>query len=340
MRNLFTVFNSMFGKLPTLRENPQKEFDRLFGPQIDHPYFCKRRGMPYVFKHESDVFEMVNAAWLADAALLAYVPNHLDNRRNFDIANLTRAGWKVNFVSQTLKSAGFHKVKFFNRKGTQCFVAHNKKAVIVSFRGTEVKEFADLIHDGMFLPSLERGGKVHLGFQAALNAVWRSHKGKEGVAGYLQRVSSNGSIPMWFTGHSLGAALAIIAAGRWNAKHPVKGLYTFGSPGVGNKKFTSVFKKMNVVRVVHNEDIITKASQPPDLSHVGKIYFITSQKEIIKNTKLRRDEQNILDKVSKVLFLDLPRIIWKFSPNKKNQIPRLLADHAPRFYSNHLRRAV
>ena len=172
MNELFNVLNPILKRLPTLRENPQKEFDRLFGPQISHPYFCKRVGTPYVFQHESDSFEMVNAAWLSDAALLAYVPNRLDNRKNFNIPNLKRAGWTVNFVNQTLQSAGFHKVKFFNRNGTQCFVAHNKKSVIVSFRGTEVKDFADLIYDGLFFPSVERGGKVHFGFQVALNAVW------------------------------------------------------------------------------------------------------------------------------------------------------------------------
>ena len=111
----------------------------------------------------------------------------------------------------------------------------------------------------------------------------RSHKGREGVAAYIERVSLHGSIPVWFTGHSLGAALAIIAAGRWNMKHPIKGLYTFGSPGIGNRDFTRLFKNVNIVRVVHNKDIVTKASQSPGPLHIGHILFIDAQQKITKN---------------------------------------------------------
>ena len=95
---------------------------------------------------------------MADAALLAYVPNHLDNLKKFDLPSLRKAKWTSRFVKEQLAQAGFPGVKFFNRKGTQLFVAHNAKTVVVSFRGTEVKDFRDLLYDGKF-HYIERGNR-------------------------------------------------------------------------------------------------------------------------------------------------------------------------------------
>jgi len=75
------LFQTIFEKLPPLRKNQNTEFDQLFGPQIKHPYFCKRAGVPYDFQNDADSYALVNAAWMADAALLAYVPNPLDDKK-------------------------------------------------------------------------------------------------------------------------------------------------------------------------------------------------------------------------------------------------------------------
>ena len=165
------LINNIFEKLPPLRKNLKKEFDRLFGPQIAHTYFGKNPRTPYVFHHDSDSYDLVNAAWLADAALLVYVPNPLDDENNFALDSLRNAGWTKNFVKDVLRRAGFPNVEFFNHKGTQLFVAHNHKAVVVSFRGTEVKELRDLLYDAKFTTADEVAGKVHGGFQAGLDAL-------------------------------------------------------------------------------------------------------------------------------------------------------------------------
>ena len=53
-----------------------------------------------------------------------------------------------------------------------------------------------------------------------------------------------GDKPLWFTGHSKGAAEATILA-HWyaGAGYNVKGLITFGCPRVGNKAFAKSVKK-------------------------------------------------------------------------------------------------
>ena len=333
------LFQTIFEKLPPLRNNLLTEFDQLFGPQIKHPYFCKRAGVPYDFQYDADAYELVNAAWMADAALLVYVPNPLDNTKNFDFDFLSDQGWNKNFVKKTLASAGFPTVKFFNRQGTQLFVAHNSKAVVVSFRGTEVKQLRDLLYDATFVDSKEGAGTVHGGFQKGVDVVWKSQNGEAGLLVYLKKITKNGTIPVWFTGHSLGAALAIIAAKRWNAIHPVRGLYTFGSPGVGNSAFIQMFKGMNVVRFVHNKDIVTTVSQDPNFLHVGKLYLINEHQQIQEKKKGRPiDEQKIFPKLPKNLLGDsLKSVNLSFKEGNPSQLPQWLTDHAPKFYSNYIR---
>ena len=333
------LIDTFLEKLPPLRNNLIQEFERLFGPQIKHPYFFHRPGVPFNFQHDADIYSIGNAAWMADAALLAYVPNPLDNLRNFDTDSLQTAGWTKPFVKETLARAGFSKVKFFNRKGTQVFVAHNSKATVVSFRGTEVKELRDLLYDGKFTTSKEGSGKVHGGFQDGLDAVWRSRGGKEGLVAYLKRITKNSPTSVWFTGHSLGAALAILAARRWNAIHKTQGMYTFGSPGIGNQGFTKLFRNMHAVRFVHNQDIVTTVSQEPNFLHVGNLYIVNAKRGIIENTQRALDREKIFPKLPKnILRQSLKSLNIFAKTGSLLELPPWLTDHAPKFYSNYIRR--
>ncbi|MCA9453043.1 MAG: hypothetical protein KC584_10520, partial [Nitrospira sp.] len=58
----------------------------------------------------------------------------------------------------------------------------------------------------------------------------------------------------WFTGHSLGAALATLAADRYG---DVQGLYTFGSPLVGDEGFARDFY-VSGYRFVNNNDVVAR----------------------------------------------------------------------------------
>jgi len=296
------VIDTILSTLPPLRKNLRGEFKRLFGPQINYPYFCKRAGLPYNFQCDADSFEMVNAAWMADAALLAYVPNPADKKGKFDFESLGKVGWTLRFVKEKPEVAKFKKVQFFNRNGKQLFVTHNPQAVVVSFRGTEIQEPADLLYDGNFIPSKEGNGKIHRGFQNGIEAVWKTKGDEEGIEDCLKRVTNNGEIPVWFTGHSLGAALAIIAAARWHQIHKVQGLYTFGSPGVWNQAFSKLFNNMNAFRVVHNLDIVTTVSQKPNLLHVGALYVIDDKKILKKKMTRGIDEKKIFPKIPAFLL--------------------------------------
>ena len=61
---------------------------------------------------------------------------------------------------------------------------------------------------------------------------------------------------VFFTGHSLGGALATLAASRWNTI--TTHLYTYGSPRVGGRKFVKSFLSSNRYRFRNNNDIVTR----------------------------------------------------------------------------------
>ena len=67
------------------------------------------------------------------------------------------------------------------------------------------------------------GGRVHRGFYRAFMQV------RDEIAANLEHIAA----PTIFTGHSLGAAMALMAAVMWSPQD----VHVFGCPKVGNKDF-------------------------------------------------------------------------------------------------------
>jgi hypothetical protein len=112
-------------------------------------------------------------------------------------------------------------------------------------------------------------GRVHKGFRQAYESV---------EADIEKSVAKLEGIPLYITGHSLGAALATLATQRLEQNHAIRDLiaacYTFGSPRVGNTEFDREFKSV-VYRVVNTTDIVTVI--PLLLMgyiHIGDIRFL------------------------------------------------------------------
>jgi triacylglycerol lipase len=76
------------------------------------------------------------------------------------------------------------------------------------------------------------GGRVHRGFANAYRGVWDA---------ISHRLPFNSRLII--AGHSLGGALATLAADTLNGPHHVEGVYTFGSPRVGNATFARNYNK-------------------------------------------------------------------------------------------------
>jgi triacylglycerol lipase len=107
--------------------------------------------------------------------------------------------------------------------GTDVLVEYLPDYIVVAFRGTS--EIKDWIIDADFWRVPVACGEVHAGF-------WRAWLGMKDKLRPLLRDPR----PIYFTGHSLGGALAQISAKFFSNKGGrVAGVYTFGSPRLWNR---------------------------------------------------------------------------------------------------------
>ena len=285
--------------------------DNLAPPYKDYEFFKDCDKLP--FRYQANIFDMVNAWWLIEVSTLVYA--------------------EPDFVTQKFKqNAGFTDVKFFENKATQCFVANNEKFAIVVFRGSEARLregdsdpgyiFADWMANFNFLPEAwDQGGNVHRGFKAALLEVWTD------LEDYVSNLQKN-NLKIWITGHSLGAALATLAADRYGN---VQGLYTYGSPRVGDQDFRKDFN-VNTYRFVNNSDIVTKVPPPGMYCHVGELKYIDSEGIIHDNTnRWERWSDEIQGKFNNV-FNALGQARKGFT----EVLLEPIVDHVPTLYATHI----
>ncbi len=198
-------------------------------------------------------FSFLNAWWLSEAALLSY--------------------WEGNTASARFRDQAGLRSELFEKEAIACYVASNDAFTIVAFRGTRPNEKADVWADINFIPiKWPKGGEVHEGFEEALDVVWGP------LSDRLRHLPSD---TVWFTGHSLGAALATLAADRFGEP---AGVYTFGSPRVGTLEFVAGFDgrhKQRSFRYVNNNDVVTHV--PPSawkFGHVANEQHINSDGQI------------------------------------------------------------
>ncbi len=125
--------------------------------------------------------------------------------------------------------------------GTQVLVLRGEGIVLVVFCGSEGHDTAaamrDWLTDAKFWPLEVEGVRVHRGFHQALESVWEELD--EAVA-----VAVRDGSRLWLTGHSLGGALANLAAYRWSGEQvPVAGVYTFAAPKIGDAALVADFER-------------------------------------------------------------------------------------------------
>jgi hypothetical protein len=183
-----------------------------------------------------------NAWWLAEAALLSY--------------------WPPQEAPVIWRDAAGLDSEYIDCDGTECSIAWNDSAAIVSFRGTQPNQPIDVWTDiAALAPWRDRGELVHEGFRSAL-----SDKVVEQIRARLTTLPRRSR---WITGHGLGAALATLFADRIDS---YAGLYTFGSPRVGDAAFATGFSARHAgraFRYVNNRDVVT---QVPAFDLVGGRY--------------------------------------------------------------------
>ena len=137
---------------------------------------------------------------------------------------------------------------------------------VIAFRGTQPDSFQNILTDVRFVPTSwpESAGFVHSGFAQGLRSVRTQLDAWSAAAGI------NAS-QLLICGHSLGAALATLAASIFQ---PAR-LITLGSPRVGDGDFATTLHSVGATRLVDCCDIVTHL--PPESSsytHVGDLRYI------------------------------------------------------------------
>lgn len=141
-------------------------------------------------------------------------------------------------------------VKTFDKNETQAMLLENENSLFLAFRGTEPKRIKDIKTDlNAVIRHCNSGGKIHTGFNNAFAEIALDLQNTLNQQAYKQK-------PLYITGHSLGGALATIAAKKLTHAGGIAACYTFGSPRVGDTEWTSNIKTP-IYRVVNAHDPVT-----------------------------------------------------------------------------------
>ncbi|MGW6913862.1 lipase family protein [Kitasatospora sp. NPDC054939] len=224
------------------------------------------------FDHRTKDFSLPHAYALASAANLAYQDEAA--------------------VEQRARSWGFatvrhHRTRFtppFPLQDTQAYTMASEHMIVTAFRGTEPAQIRDWLSDGTTppWPGPARTGYVHHGFAEALESVFPA------VKDTVSELRSNGQ-SVWFTGHSLGGALAMLAAARLYLDDPrlqADGVVTFGQPRTCDRMLAAACNKgfkNRMYRFVNNNDIVPQLPPEPAYTHVDTLRHIDSSGRILPN---------------------------------------------------------
>lgn len=242
--------------MPTPRPLPPPTLASLYPPIRGYRYF----DAPEAWAFDPIVAEdpAQQRWWLAEHALLAYERGAIVN------ATLSQQGFQVE-IARDRASSSFAYAAIADDYG------------VLAFRGTEAitpgdswRKLAAVARDWWIDARVRRiecahGGQVHAGFQHALDAIWPQ----------LQPLLARA--PRWWcSGHSLGGALAVLAAMRMqDSATPLQGVVTYGQPRVGDVHCAASLGSLPLVRVVNACDAVPQL--PPEAlgyRHAGELVHL------------------------------------------------------------------
>lgn len=187
------------------------------------------------------------------------------------------------------EDAGITDVIAFSNESSSAILVEHTDYFALAFRGTdEVRDWIDNINT---IPIAALFGKFHRGFYKSLERIWPN------IASYYQKkrleLRQHDSTPkgLFLTGHSLGGAMATIAASRLIEKdYPFTGVYTFGQPRAVTAATADIFNiraRSRFFRFQNNNDIVTRLpARMMGYSHVGTYMHILQSKAIVNDPGL------------------------------------------------------
>jgi triacylglycerol lipase len=174
--------------------------------------------------------------------------------------------------------------KLISVDNTQVYVAENDQAIIVAFRGSEEPSSLDGLKDwlltnannylilpegrsGTDFAAAGVGTRFHRGFLDALEMIWAP------LFAAVDQALKTKERPLWVTGHSLGGALALLAAWRFQRSFlPVHEIVTFGAPMIGNEAAAKAFEQEFSGKIFRYVDLDDLVPHLPSVSLLANAY--------------------------------------------------------------------
>ena len=183
--------------------------------------------------------------------------------------------------------------KLISVDNTQVYICENDHSIVAAFRGSEAPDSIDGFKDWLLtnannfliLPegrigtdfvAAGVGARFHRGFMSALADIW------EPMFASIDTALKTKERPLWITGHSLGGAIALLAAWRLQQQFiPIHQVYTFGAPMIGNEVAAQAFEREfsgKIFRFVDDLDVVPLL---PTVSLIANTYTHCQAEQIL-----------------------------------------------------------
>jgi hypothetical protein len=194
------------------------------------------RTPPPPFRPRTREFCVENAWWLCELSRLSY------RQTAAEAGPAAPSPSRKDFLARV----GLREIAAFSSGPNFCTLTTGEAAgrdpfAVLTFRGT--CGFEGWLSNLNTMQTLwPHGGSVHCGFRDDFLGLWE--KAGEVVA-HLD-------LPLFYTGHSLGGALAVLAA----SVLPPRGAYIFGAPRTGDVAFVHSLRRVPIFRIELAKDIV------------------------------------------------------------------------------------
>jgi triacylglycerol lipase len=217
-------------------------------------------------------------------------------------------------------------------------VAEGRGATFVTFAGSDPGKPQDWITDFEAMPAPDG---LHRGFAEAVETVWPAIQ-----TAIASRTAP--AQPLFFTGHSLGGALTILAASRAPLEPNVQQVvvYTFGSPRTGGDKFFDAYGLgASTFRFIDGTDIVPTV--PPALlghyRHVGQAVQCRTDGLFDGVAPMARNgnKPDLIESAGQAAVADMGalaalQLVHAIGPSLRDHLagflPRMIRDHVPASY--------
>ena len=229
-----------------------------------------------------------NAYWMARLASVAYTKKDKkdDPKGSPDVTKI--------LADLQKEDPKFSSVTGFSKNSSQAILVEHEDFFTMAFRGTDelldwLDNFDLIVKPVLLLVEGEKlDGYFHQGFWKATDDIWEPLLAKyqqfqQEDRDKQQNLKQKKVRPLFLTGHSLGGAMATIAAAKLiHQDLPFISTYTFGQPRAMTHNTARIINgkvENRFFRFQNNNDIVTRApARASGYSHVGSFVYISEDR--------------------------------------------------------------